>query len=145
MKRLHTCTGWLAAVLLSLPPAALAQRPEIGRKAGMPRYNTATEAKLQGAVEKVLQEPHHRMTGLHLTVRTSQGVKEVWLGPSQFVSGKGFSFAPGDQIEITGSPLAVDGTEVIIAREIIKGGKTLTLRDAQGRPVWAGRGWPSGG
>jgi hypothetical protein len=50
---------------------------------------------------------------------------------------KNFTFAKGDPIEIIGSNVKIDGADVVIAREIIKGGKTLTLRNAQGVPVWS--------
>jgi hypothetical protein len=32
----------------------------------------------------------------------------------------------------------IEGADALIAREVKKGGKTLTLRDAQGVPAWSG-------
>ncbi len=57
-----------------------------------------------------------------------------------FVSDKGFSFAKGDAVEVTGSKVTLTGKEYVIAREVVKDGKTLTLRDKNGIPEWAGQG-----
>ncbi|HVY94413.1 MAG TPA: hypothetical protein VHA14_16745, partial [Bryobacteraceae bacterium] len=50
----------------------------------------------------------------------------------------GFKFAKGDSVEITGSKVTMNGEEWIIAREVTKDGKTLTLRDKDGNPKWSG-------
>ena len=59
------------------------------------------------------------------------------LGPSNFIADKGFSFAKGDEVEVTGSKVTVGGGESLIAREITKGGKTLVLGDKTGKPEWS--------
>jgi DNA/RNA endonuclease YhcR with UshA esterase domain len=51
------------------------------------------------------------------------------LGPTNFLTQKGFTFAKGEQIEVTGSSVKYNGTDAVIAREVKKGDKTLTLRD----------------
>jgi hypothetical protein len=53
------------------------------------------------------------------------------------VSSQGFSFAKGDQVEVIGSRVRMDSTDGVIAREIKKDDKVLTLRDAQGFPKWS--------
>ena len=123
----------LGAVLVS------AQGPGGPRK-GMRMYNPATETTLKGTIDVVNQGACCQMTGTHLTVKTDDGVREVMLGPSQFVASKSFSFSKGDSIEVTGSKVTMGETEYVIARQVIKDGKTLTLRDKTGRPEWAGQG-----
>jgi hypothetical protein len=71
-------------------------------------------------------------------VKTEAETMDVRLGPASFVSGKGFTFAKGDAVEITGSKVSMDGKDAVIAREVVKDGKTLTLRDKMGRPMWSG-------
>ena len=78
------------------------------------------------------------MMGTHLTLKTADSTIEVVLGPSSFISGRGFSFTKGDEVEVTGSRVTMAGTESLIAREVVKGGKTLTLRDKTGKPEWSG-------
>jgi hypothetical protein len=48
----------------------------------------------------------------------------------------GVDFKSGDEIEIVGSKVKKDDTDLILAREITKGGDTLTLRFKDGKPAW---------
>jgi hypothetical protein len=104
-------------------------------------YDPSTEVKVNGTVQKVIETSGRRGSpGKHLTLKTSNRTYEVHVGPSAFVSRNGFSFAAGDEIEVTGSKLNQGDT--IIAREIKKDGKVLTLRDSQGIPKWSrGQRW----
>jgi hypothetical protein len=78
-------------------------------------------------------------SGTHVFVDTGDGVREVVLGPSAFLDENGFAFAQGDDLEVTGSATRCCGAQPVLAREIRKGERTLTLRDAAGRPAWGGR------
>jgi len=102
-------------------------------------YDPATETTVKGTVDHVTQPSQGRMSGTHLFVKTDAAIAEVALGPTAFVSGKGFSFEKGDSVEVTGSKVTQSGKEYVIAREVVKGGKTLTLRDKNGIPEWAGQ------
>jgi hypothetical protein len=66
----------------------------------------------------------------------------VILGPSSFISSRGFLFSKGDEVEVTGSRVKTRRGDSLIAREVIKAGKILTLRDKTGVPEWAAN--PSG-
>jgi hypothetical protein len=103
-------------------------------------YDAATEVTFRGTIEAVRQEACAQMTGTHLSVKTAEGAREVVLGPSQFIASKNFTFAKGDAVEVTGSKVTMCEGEYFIAREVVKDGKTLTLRDKAGRPEWAGKG-----
>jgi len=113
-------------------------------------YNPATESTIKGTIENLDQGSQGMMMkmgmgmGTHLTVKTAEGDKQVMLGPSQFISDKGFAFAKGDQVEITGSKVTMGGNEYVVAREVLKDGKTLTLRDKTGKPEWSGTGGKAG-
>jgi hypothetical protein len=48
----------------------------------------------------------------------------------------GIELKPGDEVEITGSPVLDNGVSVILAREIDKGTDSYVLRDDKGAPVW---------
>ena len=102
-------------------------------------YNPATETTVKGAVEEVNTiTGRHGWNGTHLALKTKDKTIDVHLGPASFLKEKGFSFAKGDQVEVTGSKTEYAGSAVIIAREVKKGGKTLVLRNAQGIPEWSG-------
>jgi DNA/RNA endonuclease YhcR with UshA esterase domain len=107
----------------------------------MPRYDVASETTITGTVEDVLQPQMGRMMGTHLMVKTDAGTIEVHVGPANFVNREGFTFAKGDEVQVLGSKVTIGGKEALIARDVTKDGKTLTLRDKTGRPLWA-RGRP---
>lgn len=124
----------------------------------MMKYDPSTEVTVKGTVEEV-QGASNPMSqggmmsqggtmgskkgmgrmGTHLMLKTQDGTLTVIVGPSRFIADKGFSFAKDDQIEVTGSKLKYQGKDEILAREIKKGDKLLTLRNAQGVPEWSRR------
>jgi hypothetical protein len=48
----------------------------------------------------------------------------------------GSNLAKGDEVNLTGSKVKQDGSDLILAREVSKGSDTLVLRDDKGKPVW---------
>ena len=136
MTRSTIVCGALLAALVSMP--ALAQQGG-GGPAGSPRYDPKTEVVVKGTVEDVKEFPSQSgwRTGQHVTLKTEKGSLSVHLGPSDFWKKNGFALAKGDAIEVTGSKSTVDGAEVVLARTVKKGEKTVILRDAQGVPAWS--------
>lgn len=113
-----------------------------GQGPGMPKYDTAAEITLKGTVTSV--ESHvGRMgwNGTHLVVSFDTETLTVHVGPSNYLVQQGFSFAAGDQVEVTGARIKFEGSDVLIAREIRKGDKVLTLRNSQGIPAWSRNKW----
>jgi hypothetical protein len=109
---------------------------------GMPRYDTSTEVTMSGTVEKVeSQIGKMGWKGTHLVVRFDAETLTVHVGPSNYLARQGFAFAEGDQIEVTGSKMNVEGHDVLVAREIKRDGKLLTLRNRQGIPTWSRGRW----
>ena len=129
----------LGTALIAVP--ALAQGQRRGGM-GMPRYDKTTEQTVSGTVQKV--EAHEgRMgagTGVHLAFTTGDRVLDVHVGPARWLTEKQYEFTAGDRLTITGSSVKVDGADAFLAREIVKDGKTLVLRNADGVPLWSGRG-----
>jgi hypothetical protein len=106
--------------------------------AQMHRYDAATEVTLTGSVEAVNQVMGPRgWGGTHLSLKTDKETIDLRVGPSWFLMQNNMSFAKGDQVEVTGSRVKFGDQDAVIAREIKKGSKTLTLRDAQGFPAWS--------
>ncbi len=116
-----------------LAGSALAQMGSSARRL----YNPNTEITVKGTVEKVTEIGRQGWTGTHLTLRTNEQTYDVHVGPSAYVAKSGFTFSAGNQIEVTGSKLKFGGADAIVAREIKKDGKVLTLRDRQGIPRWS--------
>jgi DNA/RNA endonuclease YhcR with UshA esterase domain len=106
---------------------------------GARNYNPNTETTLKGTVQKVSETAGKRgFNGTHLEFKSGDTTYNVHVGPSAYIAKQGFTFAPGDEIEVTGSKVNMGGSEVIIARQIKKADKTLVLRNAQGIPEWSG-------
>ena len=109
-------------------------------------YDANTETTVKGTVEQVgtaivpggglSQQARGKYSGpTYLDLKADSGMLKVVLGPSSFVESKGFKFAQGDQIEVTGSKFHDEDT--IVAREIKRGDQVLVLRNAQGIPEWS--------
>jgi hypothetical protein len=124
---------------------AMAQTSGAGRQ-GSPMYNLKSETTINGIVERVETvmptggRGRGALGGTHLTVKTDRETLDVHVGPTAYLTEKGITFAKGDSLEILGSRVTIDENPVVIARQIKKGENTWTLRDASGRPLWAGRG-----
>ena len=100
-------------------------------------YDFQTTETLNGEVISLDSFPSRQgFAGTHLMVQTDKETIEVHLAPSWFLAERDFELTPQDKITVIGSRINVDGQEAIIAREIKKGDRTLTLRDRDGFPVW---------
>jgi len=142
MKKWKSLIMVLTVVLILTATTALAQGRGPGM--GMPNYDPKTEVTVKGIIEDVQQQQgRHGWMGTHLLLKTDSGVLDVHVGPSGYITEKQFSFAKGDAIEVIGSKVMIQDKDALLAREIIKGGKTLVLRNAQGIPQWSGSRWRS--
>jgi hypothetical protein len=131
---------FLGIVFLNVSFASIAHS-QAGAGPGrcMAKYDPKTEVTIQATVEEAKQVTGKQgWNGTHLVVKTETETFDVHVGPSAYVTKQQFLFAKGDTIEVTGSKTTLHGTDVLLAREIRKDGKSLVLRDAQGFPKWAG-------
>ncbi len=98
---------------------------------GTPQANITQTVTIAGVVQS--------FDGVGLSLSTDDGAP-LWvqLGQSRYVSAQGVTFNAGDHVTATGfyengqfqASVVVDDTT----------GQTLTLREASGRPLWAGGG-----
>ncbi len=100
------------------------------------KYDLTTETKLKGTVEevKVLPGPAE---GVHLNVKNGTETVFVHVAPESFLKDMEVTFEKGDNVEVMGSKIKVDGQDEVLAREIIKNSNSLTLRDKKGMPIWS--------
>jgi hypothetical protein len=113
-----------------------------GGGAGYDRmYDPKTVETVSGEVVSVDKISDRSMdSGVSLTLKTAKETILVYLGPGWFLAQKDLTFAPRDQVEITGSQITFQGKPAIIAAQVKKGDKSLQLRDPAGIPAWAGAG-----
>ena len=113
-----------------------------GGGAGYDRmYDPKTLATVSGevvSVDKIADQGTGY--GASLTLKTAKETILVYLGPGWFLEKQDLTFAPKDQVEITGSQISFHGKPSLIAAQVKKGDKSLKLRDPAGIPAWAGAG-----
>lgn len=119
----------------------------MGNGQHMPMYDTSTVMTVKGTVQEVQQNAMqsgqmgqmNRMNhmGTHLILKGDAATYTVLVGPSSYVKAQGFDFSKGDEIEVTGSKIKYGDGDALIAREIKKGSKILTLRNEKGIPEWS--------
>ena len=102
-----------------------------------PKYDPTTENKLKGIVEQLkLVPPTGGKSVAYLVIKNGEGTVQIFLCPKRFLDDMGVNFKAGDEIQVTGSKVKQDGTELILAREVAKGGDTLIVRFKDGKPAW---------
>lgn len=127
----------VAVALLCAVGIAVSSQGQMSSR-GMPMYDPATEVTVKGTVEGVNQVAGRGgWAGTHLTLKSEKETFDVHVGPSWFLTREKAEFAKGDTIEVLGSKITYNGGPAILAREITKGEKKLTLRNPQGFPVWS--------
>ena len=122
--------------LLVWVPLGVSQKaPPVG--SSLPKYDLQTEAKTDGVIDEVNQlSVGTRKDFTELIIKSGADRLHIYVSPKPFQEEIGVSFAKGDRVSITGSKVKQDTSEVILARELVKGTDTLMFRDNKGNPVW---------
>lgn len=104
-------------------------------------YDTTTVTTIKGTISNVDSQatPRGDSYMVRLTVQDTSGTTAVMVGPSSYLDSQNISFNKGDAIQVTGSKVNFRGNDILIAAQIVSGGKTIKLRDDSGRPVWMGQ------
>ena len=101
------------------------------------QYDPTTVETIAGDVTNINRVGQQ---GVHLLVQTDDETIDVHLGPEWYLEEQDFVLATGDRIEVTGSRIDSPDTPALIAAQVRSGENVLTLRDANGLPVWRGMG-----
>lgn len=132
-SRGNACLLVLFAVFVWLPA-----RAQKAPATSPPKYDLHTETKIKGTIDEVKLPPKGSEKEIaHLLVKDGTNSMDVYLCPKSFFDDMGMSFVKGDEIAITGSKVKQGETDLILAREIVKGNDTFALRDEKGEPVWS--------
>ncbi len=120
------------AVVCPLP--LIAEKPQ---ETNRPKYDLSTESKMKATVQEVKLPPKGSEKEIaHLLVKVGTDTFDVYLCPKAFLDDMGVNFSQGEEIVVTGSRIKWGETELILAREVVRGNDTLVLRDEKGNPVW---------
>lgn len=102
-----------------------------------PKYDAGTETKMKGTVEDLKVPPKgHEKDIVHLIMKNGDQTVDIYLCPKTFMDDMGITFAKGEEVAFTGSKVSAGGSDVILAKQIVKGQDTLVFRDDKGKPVW---------
>jgi hypothetical protein len=130
------CFKLVSAVALSVLIAFMAASAQT---APTPKYDKSSEVKVKGTIDEVITGTDKDST-VHVMVTTDKGPIDVLVAPEKFLKDMEITLAKGETIEVTGSQVTVDGKPVMLAREVIRSGDVMAMRDDKGKPVWLG--WP---
>jgi len=123
--------------LLASAVAAVLLAPVVFAQAGSPKYDVTAEAKFKVTVEDLkLPAKGNEKDAAHLFVKSGDDTIDIYLCPKSFLDDMGATFAKGDEVTVTGSKIKQDGSDLVLARQVVKGPDTLMLRDEKGKPVW---------
>jgi hypothetical protein len=102
-----------------------------------PKYDRQTEMKTKGVVEEInVLTVGTRKDFTELVLKSGEDKLHIYVCPKPFQDEMGISFIKGDEIAVTGSKVKQETSDVILAREVVKGTDTLMFRDDKGKPVW---------
>jgi hypothetical protein len=71
-----------------------------------------------------------------LIIKIGDDKLHIYVCPKPFQEEMGISFSKGDEIAVTGSKVKQETSDVILARQLVKGADTLLFRDDKGNPAW---------
>ena len=135
---IRACFCILLFLLLCVTPG-LSQRAQQD-DGSLPKYDLHTETKIKGIVDEVKLLPlGPRKDFTELIIKSGGDTIHIYVCPKPFQEEMGISFSKGDEIAVTGSKVKQEGSDVILARELVKGTDTLLFRDDKGNPVWDSR------
>jgi hypothetical protein len=124
-------------VLSAVPVFALLTGVAFSQTSAPPKYDVSTETKMKGVVEELkFLPPSGAKPQARLLMKSGTDDVEVYLCPKSFLDDMGVTFKKGDEIQVTGSKVKLDGADLTLAREVSKGEDKLILRFENGKPVW---------
>ena len=103
-------------------------------------YDPAKEQTISGqVVSRETSAPMAGMApGMQMLVQTDDGQNtRVQVGPVWYLERQDLDMKENTHVQVTGARAEIDGQPVLMAREVQFDGQVLTLRDAQGMPMWS--------
>jgi hypothetical protein len=129
-RSLRQCLGIAVSLLLWVSSG-------VAQTSSAPKYDSQTEMKTNGVIEEInVLTVGARKDFTELVLKNGDDKLHIYVCPKPFQDEMGISFIKGDQIAVTGSKVKQDASDVILAREMVKGTDTLMFRDNKGKPVW---------
>lgn len=133
-RSLRFSVSYIYCAVVSL---AFCTCPPVDAQTTVPKYDLTAEMKIKGTIEDLkLPEKGHDKEIVHLIMKNGDQTVDIYLCPKAFMDDMGITFNKGDEIAFTGSKVTQNGSDLMLARQIVKGPDTLVFRDDKGKPVW---------
>jgi hypothetical protein len=131
----------LLLVAVLAPQPVLAQTYSApARKPAKVKFDPTKVVTASGTVLADQRVDHGKgIKSVRLIVKVGEEQLPVHLGPDTWVDRQKVKFAKGDEVTVKGSKFTYDGGAGIIAQSVTRGGDTLVIRDANGKPAWSGQ------
>jgi hypothetical protein len=103
-------------------------------------YDPAKEQSISGQVVSIeTSAPMPGMVpGMQMLVQTDDGQStRVQTGPAWYLERQELDIKENTRVQVTGARAEIEGQPVLMAREVQFNGQVITLRDAQGMPLWS--------
>jgi len=103
-------------------------------------YDPAKEQSISGQVVSIeTSAPMPGMVpGMQMLVQTDDGQStRVQVGPAWYLERQELDIKENTRVQVTGARAEIEGQPVLMAREVQFDGQVITLRDAQGMPLWS--------
>jgi sporulation protein YlmC with PRC-barrel domain len=103
-------------------------------------YDPAKEQSISGQVVSIeTSAPMPGMVpGMQMLVQTDDGQStRVQVGPAWYLERQDLDLKESTRVQVTGARAEIEGQPVLMAREVQFDGQVITLRDAQGMPLWS--------
>jgi len=140
----------LMAALLCTPLLARLQAAQHSAPVLNRVYDKSSVVTINGTVQEVITHncslgwKHDSSTnattnswqGIHVILGTPYGRVDAHLGPTWYLKQLGFQPKRRDLLNAIGSKFSLNGTTVLITREIREGDRVYFLRDMDGEPLW---------
>jgi hypothetical protein len=122
----------LLLVAFAVPRIAQAQTENRTGQEFSPKYDAAHEMTVTGVIQEVTAEREAGPSaGMRATIAGSQGPVEAHFGPYVDKASQDLLRA-GTTVQVTGAMSSFRGKQVLLARQLVFSGRTLTLRSPQG-------------
>jgi hypothetical protein len=103
-----------------------------------PSTKAAVTETTEGKIGEVIYLPGATEDSgmVEIRVQSVGQARVVRLAPTGFLKQGGLLLREGDAVKVKGFAVASMDGDILVATEITKGDKSLSLRDSRGRPTW---------
>lgn len=131
----------LLLVATLAPQSVLAQAESpASKKPATVKFDPTKVVTVSGTVLAEQRVDHGKGTkSVRLVLKVGEEQVSVHLGPDTWVDRQKIRVAKGDELTVKGSRFTYGGGSGLVAQSVTRGGETLVIRDAAGKPAWAGQ------